>query len=1141
VKCKRTPARGLHPRFEARWLEEEACESIVRNAWEREVNVYGKGVRGAVNGVLGELADWSRNVLGDLEKRIGRLKKELEKWRRENIGKTQVRKEAVLRYKLSKLEEQKEIYWKQRAHVHWMKEGDRNTKYFHTVASERKKLNKIVKLKREDGVVVEEQEAMKEVATNYFSNLFSSSSSGVRVEELLCHVDTRVTQNMNEMLCKEYTSEEVTEALQSIGDLKAPGPDGMHSIFYKKFWEVVGEKVTSEVLGVLNGGPMPEDWNDTCVVLIPKINCPEDMKDFRPISLCNVVYKLISKIIANRLKQILPEIISPNQSAFVPGRLITDNILLAYECTHFMKNKYRGKEGYAAIKLDMSKAYDRVEWSFIEKMLRKLGFAEQWIKLVMVCISSVKYQVRINGELTDVITPERGLRQGDPLSPYLFLICAEGFSALLNGAEVVGELEGIQICNEAPRFNHLLFAADSLVLIKANKESAKSLQKVLQLYEICSGQTVNYAKSSVMFSANTREPQKQQVLQELNIRSEARTEKYLGLPVYVGRSRTQTFAYIKDKVWKRIQGWKEKMLSKAGKDILIKAIAQAIPTFAMSCFDLTKTLCDQMSSMICRYWWAQQDNENKIHWISWDTMTKSKKEGGLGFRELYGINLAMLARQAWRLLTNPESLCARVLKAKYFPNSSILDATAMPGISYTWRSILKGVELVKEGMIWRVGDGININMWTDPWLARDDARVPITPRRQCLLTKVNELLDPVTGGWDEALVRQIFWEVDVKTILATPVQEDFEDYVAWQPDSKGFFSVKSAYKVYIKLRDRPQASSSMTHESSLIWTNIWQLQCMPKVQQFMWRLAHNSLPVKRKIEQRGIECDTLCVLCRRLDEDGAHLFLKCKQVKQLWSRMGFDELRDHMCTLQDPKEVVQKILELEPEKKIQICCTLWCWWSSRNKLNAEGKGISVDEILRQANHWVMECKQYYLKQKGERETGIERVACRWIPPDSDIIKVNIDGAFSDVTKQGGWGFVARDNLGEVRGSGAGCIPHVASALQSEAIACLEAVQAAAAWGMGHVQVETDCKNLVTAVNTKEYDGAPEGVIFREIRSFVQLNFISFNISYCPRDCNKVSHALAAWGTNQTLSRRWWLDFVPDDFCVLVASELAEPV
>lgn len=151
----------------------------------------------------------------------------------------------------------------------------------------------------------------------------------------------------------------------------------MPSVFYKKCWGVVGDDIAAKVLNVLSGGPMPEGWNETCVVLIPKIKNPKCMKDLRPISLCNVVYKLVSKVLANRLKQILPEIISPNQSAFVPGRLITDNILLAYECTHYMQNKRGGKDGYAAVKLDMSKAYDRVEWQFLEKMMKKLGFNEQ--------------------------------------------------------------------------------------------------------------------------------------------------------------------------------------------------------------------------------------------------------------------------------------------------------------------------------------------------------------------------------------------------------------------------------------------------------------------------------------------------------------------------------------------------------------------------------------------------------------------------------------------------------------------------------------------------------------------------------------------------------------------------------------------
>uniref|UniRef100_A0A8R7ULM8 Reverse transcriptase domain-containing protein n=1 Tax=Triticum urartu TaxID=4572 RepID=A0A8R7ULM8_TRIUA len=213
------------------------------------------------------------------------------------------------------------------------------------------------------------------------------------------------------------------------------------------------------------------------------------MKDLCPISLCNVVYKLISKVLANRLKQILPHVISPNQSAFIPGRLITDNILLAYECTHYMHRR-KGKEGYAVVKLDMSKAYDRVEWHFLEKMMRKLGFNELWISRIMMCVTSVSYKIKVNGEYTDTIIPHRGFRQGDPLSPYLFLICAESFSSLLNTAEVDGSLRGIHICNVAPSFNHLLFADDSLVLIKASSESAASLQNILQLYEVCSGQVV---------------------------------------------------------------------------------------------------------------------------------------------------------------------------------------------------------------------------------------------------------------------------------------------------------------------------------------------------------------------------------------------------------------------------------------------------------------------------------------------------------------------------------------------------------------------------------------------------------------------------------------------------------------------------
>jgi exonuclease III len=485
-------------RFEAAWLEEENCREVVQNAWEREVQGRGGNVTDAIQGVAADLKDWNKSSLGNLEKRIAKIKKELERCRRSWPDQDMVNKEHVLRFKLDRLEEQKDCFWKQRAHVNWLTKGDRNSKFFHSFASERRRNNRIKKLKNAAGVAVEGEEEMAAVITNYFQNLFTSNV-GDRIEELLIHVIPRVTEEMNANLLKEFTEAEVVDALENIGDLKAPGPDGMPSIFYKKHWEFVGPHVIKEVLGVLNGGEIPENWNDTWVTLIPKVKNPEAMKDLRPISLCNVVYKLISKVLANRLKEILNEIVAPNQSAFVPGRLITDNILLAYEVTHHMQNKRSGAVGVAALKLDMSKAYDRVEWSFLEQMMRRLGFDERWISLIMKCCSTVKYRFKLNGSLTNEVIPSRGLRQGDPISPYLFLICGEAFSCLLNAAEVDGRLEGVQVADDAPSFNHLLFADDSLILLKVTEESARHLLDILALYESCSGQTVNIDKSGIVF------------------------------------------------------------------------------------------------------------------------------------------------------------------------------------------------------------------------------------------------------------------------------------------------------------------------------------------------------------------------------------------------------------------------------------------------------------------------------------------------------------------------------------------------------------------------------------------------------------------------------------------------------------------
>uniref|UniRef100_A0A2N9IH27 Reverse transcriptase domain-containing protein n=1 Tax=Fagus sylvatica TaxID=28930 RepID=A0A2N9IH27_FAGSY len=306
-----------------------------------------------------------------------------------------------------------------------------------------------------------------------------------------------------------------------------------------------------------------------------------------------------------------------------------------------------GKKGEMALKLDMSKAYDRVEWAFIEGIMRKLGFAERWISLLMECICTVQYSVLIDGVPKGYINPTRGIRQGDPLSPYVFLLCAEGLSALFQQASAMGHLKGIQSCRGGP-WGASIF------------------------------------------------------------------DKYLGLPAMIGRSKKSIFNGLKERIVQRLQGWKEKFLSKAGREVLIKAVAQAIPTYAMNCFRLPKAWCEEVNGLIARYWWGQKKDERKLHWIKWDKLCTAKAEGGLGFRNLHSFNTALLAKQCWRLIHNTQSLFYRVFKARYFPSCSFTEAQMGSNPSFLWRSILSGRGVLNKGLRWHHEEGqLSRPLWSE--------------------------------------------------------------------------------------------------------------------------------------------------------------------------------------------------------------------------------------------------------------------------------------------------------------------------------------------------------------------------------------------------------------------------------------------
>ncbi|KAL5555581.1 hypothetical protein UlMin_037817 [Ulmus minor] len=334
---------------------------------------------------------------------------------------------------------------------------------------------------------------VSEIIQSYFSTIFRSNCPTVdQINLITDSIPIRVSPEMNNSLLKPFNEDEVKAAVFGMNPTKALGFDGMPAFFFQKYWQLVGQDVTRTCLGLLNSNCNVGMLNKTIISLIPKVDRPKTMKDFRPISLCSVLYKIISKCLANRLKVFLDDLISENQSAFVGGRLIHDNIIAGYEGIHLMKKGRMGNGKKMALKLDMSKAFDRVEWKFIEAVMIKLGFAESWILKIMNCISSVSFSFLLNGEVKGNISPGRGLRQGDPLSPFLFLLCSEGLSCLLKKMENDNKLHGLNFGRGAFTLSHLLFADDSFIFMDANEEDAKVLCDVLNFYGDASGQLVNF-------------------------------------------------------------------------------------------------------------------------------------------------------------------------------------------------------------------------------------------------------------------------------------------------------------------------------------------------------------------------------------------------------------------------------------------------------------------------------------------------------------------------------------------------------------------------------------------------------------------------------------------------------------------------
>lgn len=293
-------------------------------------------------------------------------------------------------------------------------------------------------------------------------------------------------------------------------------------------------------------------------------------------------------------------------------------------------------------------------------------------------------------------TPTRGLRQGDPLYPFLFLFVIDALSALINKAIVEDGLEGLRICGGAPTISHLLFTDDTMLFFRATSQQASIVKGLLNTYASATGQLIKPAKCPILFSGNCLANVGEELKSILEITQEVFDPEYLGLLVLEGRMLKGRFETLQHRLSKKLVDWSEQYLSSSDKAVLIKSVAQEIPAYVMSVFRLPVSVCDDLTRLMRQYWWGVEKGKKKMAWLSWDKMRLPKSKGGMGLRDMRAFNQALLAKQAWRLIDSPDSLCACLLKAKYYPRGNLLDTVFSSNASAVWKGIEYGLDTTRE-------------------------------------------------------------------------------------------------------------------------------------------------------------------------------------------------------------------------------------------------------------------------------------------------------------------------------------------------------------------------------------------------------------------------------------------------------------
>uniref|UniRef100_A0A803P924 Reverse transcriptase domain-containing protein n=1 Tax=Cannabis sativa TaxID=3483 RepID=A0A803P924_CANSA len=1045
------PSSSHHSfRFENAWLREPLCEQIVESCWGES----------GITGIQGKIL------------RCGEV---LGRWGWDITG----------RDRLTEILAQKEVFWKQRSKQYWLNSGDKNSKYFHSIANSRKRSNCIIQLQDSNGVWVNWESGLPNVITSYFQDLFRSSS--INLGSVLEGIRPTVSREQNEALLEMVSEEEVRNALFQMHPDKSPGPDGMTPAFYQKHWNIVRADVIHFVREFFNSGQFPESINDTHIVLIPKKKNPSQMGDLRPISLCNVLYKIASKVVANRMKNVLNYAISETQSAFVSGRLISDNIMVAFEVMHYLKRKTNGRKGYMALKLDMSKAYDRVEWGFLEATLQVMGFSDRWIGLTLSCVNSVQYHVINSGQKLGPITPTRGIRQGCPLSPYLFIVCAEGFSSLIRHHESSRMLTGCKVARSAPTISHLLFADDSYIYCQASEDEVNHVLSLLQLFEAALGQKVNLHKSSAFFNSNTTTVTRDRIFSMMRIQEVGVDSMYQGLPSIVGRNKNAVLGFLKEKMKKRINGWVGKFLSRAGKEVLIKSVVQALPSYAMNIFLFPIGTCNELERMMASFWWKSNNsngNGSGIIWMSWETLTKHKLDGGMGFRSLRDFNPAI---------------------------------------------IHAAKDIVKSGLRKRIGTGLTVQITSDPWLPVLDRPTPNPVVQGLENFTVSILFQANNRSWDVDVVRDFFSPEDAALILGIPLNASaVVDSWHWVDEKNGFYSVRSAYNMLHNKKFTPDLSPS-----NGLWKILWSLKVPPKAKDLVWRAVSNCLATKSNLCIKKVLTENLCPFCGIFAETECHLFVSCNFAWACWNYAGLAATSRDATSLRMWLSDTFQLVSGEATGRVVMLC--WAIWAARNDLIWKHQVRTMKDVVSFATTSL----DQWLKVQGKGNIPLLSplkdgdVSELWVKSVSGI-KLNVDAAIFEHSSKHGFGCVVRNTVGELVAAFAGLKFGRVSPELAEIMGVREALSWLKNHAHSHAIVETDSLVCAEVVRSAEVFASAFGLVVEDCKTLLH-SMSNVSLVFVKRFANCDAHYVARHSVSLA-ERMFSINNVPLDLMSILMSD-----